>query len=153
MTGHAEPTAQVVSSPWCVFVSGSRDLEWSHEPLIREELAPFAGDYATVIHGMGEGRNKITPGCDRVVDVVARDLWFHIVAIPALWKIQELAAGPIRNNLCVQTLLAFGKHGYRLAMLGFSTGGKGTEGALEKMRRASDCEDAHVLIKKIPVTL
>jgi hypothetical protein len=136
-----------------VFVSGSRDLQWSHQEIIREELKPFVGQYSTVIHGMGEGRKSYIPGCDRVADFAAREMGFHIIAIPALWDEQHLAAGPIRNRLCAQMLLLFGKHGYRLAMLGFSTGGKGTEGALELMERLYDREQADVLIKKVPMVV
>jgi hypothetical protein len=146
------PPPPVDTRPWCVFVSGSRDLHWESEWLIRQELTPFVARYSTVIHGMGEGRKAYVAGCDRVVDSAAREMGFHIIAIPALWDEQQHAAGPIRNRLCTQVLLAFGKHGYRMAMLGFSTGGKGTEGALELMKRLYDREHADVLIKKVPVT-
>ena len=139
--------------PWCVFVSGSRDLEWSHQEIIAPELMTFLGPYATLIHGKGKGRSSTVPGCDRVVDVTAREMGFNVLPIPALWNIQGNGAGPIRNGLCAQLLLTFGRCGYRMAMLGFSTGGRGTEGALELMRRLYDRQTADVLIKKIEVKL
>lgn len=145
------PKLHQSSEPWCVFVSGSRDMTWQHEPLVREKLAPYEREYSTVIHGMGEGRHKGIPGCDRIVDQVARDL--GIVAIPALWHAQGLKAGPRRNYLCAEILLAFGLAGYSLAMLAFSTGGRGTEGAHRLVKYLSETRSYPVKIEKITVTL
>ncbi len=139
--------------PWCVFVSGSRDLEWKHEPLVREKLQPFLGPSATVIHGMGQGRKPTVPGADRVVARVAQDLGFHIIAIPALWVQQDKRAGPVRNHLCGRVLYEFGLHGYRSAFLGFSTGGAGTEGALAMVERIRDSERYPIQIERVKVTL
>lgn len=140
-------------APWCVFVSGSRDLDWKHEPLIFEKLSPFASPGARVIHGMGDGRNPETPGCDRVADKVAQDLGFHIIALPALWEIQSRKAGPIRNRLCAEVLRAHQSAGFRLAFLGFSTGGPGTEGAHQIILKLVAKGACLVRIEKISVTL
>jgi hypothetical protein len=137
--------------PWCVFVSGSRDLTWDHEPLILKELKPFSGPYAVLIHGMGEGRTEQIPGCDRVADKVAQDLGFHIIACRALWELQGKSAGPVRNKLCAKILIAHRSAGYRLAMLAFSTGGPGTESALASVR--SEMGAVPVQIEKFTVTL
>jgi hypothetical protein len=128
-------------------------MTWEHEALVREKLAPYAREYSTVIHGMGEGRHKGIPGCDRIADQVARDLGMHIVAIPALWRIQALNAGPRRNALCAEILFAFGPAGYSLAMLAFSTGGPGTEGAHRLVKYLHEKRSYPVQIEKIAVTL
>lgn len=138
--------------PWCVFVSGSRDLTWdAHWVLVKEHLRRFRGPHSVLIHGAGPGGDGAV-GCDWIADRAGHDLDFAVYAFPALWKLWNKSAGPIRNRLCVDVWSAFGDAGYRLAMLGFSTGGTGTEGALELARRAAGGVTP-ALIERIPVTL
>ena len=124
--------------PWCVFVAGSRDLTWEpHYVLVKERLRHFMGQHSVLIHGAGPGRKEGVPGCDAIADRIGNELGFSVYAFPALWKLQGGAAGPIRNRLCIDVWLAFQRAGYRLVMLGFSTGGVGTEGAMEIARHMS----------------
>lgn len=141
--------------PWCVMVSGSRDMLWHHADLIEDELKPFAGvRQSLVIHGAGEGRTSTIPGCDRVAADVASYLKFRVHGYPALWNTQNKGAGPIRNNLLVDVLISHWRAGYRAAFLAFSTGGKGTEGALKIVGARSEVETGgKILIEKIDVTL
>lgn len=141
-------------APWAVMVSGSRDMMWHHADLVAEKLKPFSGIRQSIlIHGAGEGRRATVPGFDRVAaDVaVSRELGFRVHGYPALWNLQELAAGPIRNKLLLEILLAHGQAGYRMAFLAFSTGGPGTEGALRGVRACHQSGSIH--IEKIDVTL
>lgn len=139
--------------PWAVFVTGSRDLEWDHHDLIYEKLETFPRAGAVLIHGVGAGRTSLVPGCDRVAACVAKALDWRINGFPALWDQQSKAAGPIRNQLCVQVLLAMGKAGYQLACLAFSTGGPGTEGAYRLVSEQSQKSGQVVLMEKIDIQL
>lgn len=145
-------TDSAVIRPWCVMVSGSRDMLWHHADLIEDKLKPFAGvRQSLVIHGAGEGRISTIPGCDRVAAIAASYLKFRVHGYPALWNIQNKGAGPIRNNLLLHVLLAHGQAGYRMAFLAFSTGGPGTEGALRDVLHSDARSD--ITIEKIDVTL
>ena len=140
--------------PWCVMVSGSRDMMWHHADLIEDKLRPFSGiRQSLMIHGAGEGRRPPIPGCDRVAADIAVHLKFRVHGYPALWNLQDKGAGPIRNHLLTDILRAHGKAGYRLAMLAFSTGGPGTEGALGLVRLMAQAYDQEITIEKIDVTL
>ncbi len=137
--------------PWAVMVSGSRDMDWSHASLVEEKLKPFSGKREDLlIHGAGEGRDATVPGFDRVAADIAHHLKMRVHGFPALWNIQDKAAGPIRNRLLLEILLAHGQAGYRMAFLAFSTGGPGTEGALRGVRACSQSEK--IQIEKIDVT-
>lgn len=139
------------SRPWCVFVSGSRDLEWDkHRSLVEEALRPFRHEWSALIHGHGTG-------CDAIADRVGDILRFRVYRFPARWDLhrnpdQRNRAGPIRNRLCARVWVAFHEAGYRLAMLGFSTGGPGTEGAI-KLAKNLSAGIPEVLIEKISITL
>ena len=139
--------------PWAVMVSGSRDMDWRHSFLIRDKLEPFAkveSNQNLVIHGAGSGHLGAC-GCDRVAANAASELGFRVHGYPALWNLQDKSAGPIRNKLLLEILLAHGQAGYRMAFLAFSTGGPGTEGALRGVR---GCSKSHeIQIEKIDVTL
>ncbi len=140
------------AQPWCVFVTGSRDLEWEkHWTLVRDKLRPFDVPRSAVIHGAGGGRNG-RPGCDEITDRAADQFGFRVLRFPALWDLQRRAAGPIRNRLCVDTWVAHQRAGYRLACLAFSTGGTGTEGALLLAKGLSAGLEL-VQIERIGVTL
>jgi hypothetical protein len=141
-----------IERPWAAMVSGSRDMLWHHADLIEDKLKPFSGiRQSLVIHGAGEGRRAPIPGCDRVAADVASYLKFRVHGFPALWNLQDKSAGPIRNQLLLEILLAHGQAGYRMAFLAFSTGGPGTEGALRGVR---SCSKSHeIQIEKIDVTL
>lgn len=143
------------AKPWAVMASGSRDMGWGHSDLVREALKPFEGvRQSLLIHGAGEGRNATVPGCDRVVADIASFLKFRVHGYPALWNLQNKPAGPIRNTLCCEVLLAHGRAGYRMAFLAFSTGGAGTEGVLKIVRaRNIDSAKGLIQIEKIDVTL
>lgn len=138
--------------PWAIMVSGSRDMLWHHSDLICDTLKPLSGiRQSVVIHGAGEGRHVTVPGCDRVAADIASYLKFRVHGYPALWNLQEKAAGPIRNKLLLEVLLAHGQAGYRMAFFAFSTGGAGTEGALRGVRACSRASE--IQIEKIDVTL
>lgn len=140
--------------PWCVMVSGSRDMGWGHSDLVHEKLKPFAGiRHSLLIHGAGEGRTALVAGCDRVAADIGRHLNLRVHGYPALWNLQNKGAGPTRNHLLADILRAHGKAGYRMAMLAFSTGGTGTEGALGLVRLMAEAHDLAILIEKIDVTL
>lgn len=141
-----------VERPWAVMVSGSRDMMWHHSDLIEDKLRPFSGiRNSLVIHGAGEGRRVTVPGCDRVAADIAAHLKFRVHGYPALWNLLDKSAGPIRNRLLLEILLAHGQAGYRMAFLAFSTGGPGTEGALRGVRACSQSDK--IQIEKIDVTL
>lgn len=144
--------------PWAVFVSGSRDIDWGQSDLLRAKLDPFAKVRQSVlIHGAGEGRTASIAGCDRVVDDVWRqEAWPHsarIIRCPALWNLQSMAAGPIRNRLCAEVLSAHEAAGYRLAFLAFSTGGAGTADAIRAVERVIARDSLTVQQEKIDVVL
>jgi hypothetical protein len=136
-------------------VSGSRDMMWHHADIIEDKLRPFSGvRQSLVIHGAGEGRRVTVPGCDRVAADVASHLKFRVHGYPALWNTQGPPAGPIRNELLSEILLAHGRAGYRMALLAFSTGGPGTEGALKIVRSLNiTSAKGEIQIEKIDVTL
>lgn len=157
-------------SPWAVYVAGSRHMtQAAHADLVRERLRPYllAMD-SVLIHGAGRGpggllweRGKGALGCDKIAHLLASQSPFgcRIIECPALWDYplepsglsgeQGRAAGPIRNKLCTEILSAHFRAGYRLAMLAFSTGGAGTEGAIRLVRQMKE----PVLFEKIDVTL
>ncbi len=119
----------MTEAPWCLFVSGSRDLRREHLKLVRDKIEPFATPRCGVlIHGDGEGRNG-SIGCDRLAQMAAEHWGLRIIAIPADWDRLGKKAGPLRNRVCAEVLLAHRIASYRLAFLAFSTGGPGTEGA------------------------
>lgn len=141
-----------IDRPWCVMVSGSRDMGWGHSSLVEEKLNPFSGHrQSLLIHGAGEGRSATVAGFDRVAADMGRFLKMRVHGYPALWNIQDKSAGPIRNKLLLEILLAHGQAGYRMAFLAFSTGGPGTEGALRGVRACSQSDK--IQIEKIDVTL
>ncbi len=141
--------------------------EIRHTALVREQLLRYlTGWQSVLIHGVGDGpdgspwaRGKGVLGCDRIADKIARSSPFlcRVIMCPALWDYepsglsgeQGRAAGPIRNKLCVDILAAHYRAGYRLAMLAFSAGGAGTEGAIRLVQKLKE----PVLFEKIDVTL
>lgn len=145
-----------LKAPWCVFVSGSRDLGWdAHYDLVLRELTSFkeiSRLEPTLIHGSGPGRNG-EPGCDRLAHRAGQELGFRVHGFPALWDLQGKRAGPVRNKLCAEILLAHFTAGYAPAFLGFSTGGPGTEGAHALMVKIRDQDSVPVQIKKIDIVL
>lgn len=144
----------VTKFPWCVFVSGSRDLTWDkHYVLVRDTLRPFFREgVSVVIHGDGPGRTKQIPGCDKIAGRVGEQFATRVYAIPALWLEQGNVAGPIRNRLCVDFWVAHHRAGYRLAMVAFNTGGSGTADALRQAKNLSAGLE-RVQIEDISVTL
>lgn len=142
------------SQPWAVFVTGSRDLEWvAHHDLIYDKLVPYMSYGSALIHGMGKGRTPGGCGCDRIAAHAAATIGLRVLGFPALWTQQGNPAGPIRNTLCAEVLLAMGRAGYRLACLAFSTGGPGTEGAYREVSKQSQKSGQVVLMEKIDIQL
>ena len=138
--------------PWCIFASGSRDLgppqkpaaEHSHFKMVHEALAPYVRTPhylpgCALLHGDGFGRDGAR-GADAIIDMVARTLGFAVYAFPAQWTRLGKRAGPLRNGLCAEVLEAFGRAGYRMAFVSFSTGGPGTEGATKLCERIEGCK-------------
>lgn len=157
-------------SPWCVYVAGSRHMtEDKHVDLVRDHIRPYlVGMDSVLIHGSGGGpggipwaRGKGALGCDKIAHALASKSPFgcRIIECPALWGYplepsglsgaQGAAAGPIRNKLCADILAAHYRAGYRLAMIAFSAGGSGTEGAIRLVKKLKE----PVLFEKIDVKL
>jgi hypothetical protein len=140
--------------PYCVMVSGSRDLTWGHMDLIVEQLRPYSTrPLSLVIHGAGEGRNATVPGFDRVAAAAARFLKMRCQGYPALWDLQSKVAGPDRNRLLAEILRAHALFGYAPVFLAFPTGGPGTASAISAVESVSKRDSIPVEIQKFPITL
>lgn len=83
-----------LTKPWCVFVTGSRDLEWDkHWTLVRDKLRPFDVPRSVVIHGAGGGRNG-RPGCDEITEPVP----IGAQTIPLLWAVETFVENRWASN-------------------------------------------------------
>lgn len=138
--------------PWCVFVSGSRDLGYEHLSRIAHYVEGFSSvPYSIVIHGGGPpGFRKGAVGCDRLTDMVSRALKLRVFVMLPLWDIHGKPGGPIRNELMVDVLTSHRQAGYRLAAGFFPTGGPGTADAIKKTRSVTTVP---IQIDEFPITL
>lgn len=143
----------IVTMPWCVLGSGSRDLRREHYPLIKSALEKFMEPRGAVfIHGDGPGRNG-SVGFDTLAAHAAEALGYRVYAFPADWDRFGKFAGPMRNALMTEILFAHHAARSRLALVAFPTGGPGTAGTLALVTRESKKRDIAVLIEQFPVTL
>lgn len=91
-----------------ILICGSRD--WTDEiaiALVVKELIAMYGDDISIIHGAA-------PGADTLAGQVALRYELVCVSVPAKWKKQGRAAGPIRNRHMLQKCkpdLVFAFHG------------------------------------------
>ncbi len=142
----------MTDAPWCLFVSGSRDLRREHYPLVRDKIEPFATPGGVLIHGDGDGRNG-SIGCDKLAERAGEHWGLRIIPIPADWDRLGKRGGPLRNRVCAEILMAHSYGIYRLAFLAFSTGGPGTEGAHKIVTDLSRQHNEPIHIEKFQVTL
>lgn len=144
---------QPTPDPWCVFVSGSRDLRREHLPLLQGALEKYVEPRgAVLLHGDGVGRSG-SIGADQLANHAGEKLGFRVHPFPADWDRLGKAAGPIRNRLVAEILFAHEPAGYRLAFLAFSTGGPGTEGAHALIQKLQISRGIPVQIEKFQVKL
>lgn len=139
--------------PWCLFVSGSRDLRHEHFPLVRQVLSLYTSPYSGVLlHGDGPGRNG-SVGADTLAARAGDKLGYVTYGFPADWDRFNKKAGPIRNRLVTEIFLAHHASSYQLGFVAFSTGGPGTEGAHRLVKTLSQERSIPVHIEKFQVTL
>lgn len=147
------PPPKTSTAPWCLFGSGSRDLRREHYLFVASVLALYTSPYPGVfIHGDGDGRNG-SVGFDKLAAHAAEKLGWTVYGFPADWDRLNKRAGPCRNRLCAEILLA---HSYTQHSLGFvavSTGGPGTEGAHKIVVDQSRLQNEPVNIEKFVITL
>ena len=85
-----------------VLVTGARDwanIEVIRQTLLKEQQNNPKKDYV-LVHGNARG-------ADKMAAMVAMELCWEIIAVPADWKKYGRAAGPIRNRQMVEMNIDF----------------------------------------------
>jgi len=122
-----------------MLVIGSGSREYKSAVFIREKLKIIRAKY-----NMTEYYHGNQKGFDKYSDFILRSTGFtNIRAFDADWDQYGLSAGPIRNQLMIDTALTFYKP-YDIVLIAFplpnsKSGSKGTYDAIEKAQLAYIC--------------
>jgi len=73
-----------------IVTTGSRG--WIDEDTIKDALANYDVNVDTIVHGGADG-------ADTMVSVIAKNMGFQRIIVPANWKLHGKSAGIIRNSL------------------------------------------------------
>lgn len=118
-----------------VVVTGDRYAKrdvWAN--IVDRALRERAGNgRLIVVHGNADGIDAIADSC--TTDLCLMDA----VPVPARWKQDGKAAGPLRNSAMLSVLDTLRIHGYRVAVLAFHDdlgGSKGTRDMVNQALRA-----------------
>jgi hypothetical protein len=103
-----------------VIVCGSRDFARPHA--VRGVLEALPRDIV-LVHG------DCPTGADRLADEIGKELGFHVIPCPADWDKHGRAAGPIRNQMMLETYKPF-------RVIAFPCWGKPNKGTNDMIARA-----------------